>query len=120
MSTVIVVGAQWGDEGKAKVVDILSQASSACVRYQGGHNAGHTVVRGGRRFVFHLVPSGILVPHVIAAVAVAPLAAITLAMAFRSRFGAHRRIARVTLPIWGFVAVTGWIVYTMLYLVRWA
>ena len=59
-STVVVIGAQWGDEGKGKVVDLLSERCRAVVRFQGGHNAGHTVVIGGRKTVLHLIPSGIL------------------------------------------------------------
>ncbi|MCD6326509.1 adenylosuccinate synthase [bacterium] len=60
MSTLVVVGLQWGDEGKAKVIDILSEEADAVVRYSGGDNAGHTVVVDGKKFVFHLVPVGIL------------------------------------------------------------
>ncbi|GBC76941.1 Adenylosuccinate synthetase [bacterium HR08] len=60
MRNVVVVGAQWGDEGKGKIVDWLSAHFDIVVRYQGGHNAGHTVQVGGRRFVLHLIPSGIL------------------------------------------------------------
>jgi adenylosuccinate synthase len=60
MPSVIVVGAQWGDEGKAKIVDILSEKADIIVRFQGGSNAGHTVVANGNKFKFHLVPSGIL------------------------------------------------------------
>jgi adenylosuccinate synthase len=60
MSTVVVVGAQWGDEGKGKVVDVLSAHFDIVARYQGGHNAGHTIVVDGKKFVFQLVPSGIL------------------------------------------------------------
>lgn len=56
----IVVGSQWGDEGKGKLIDILSQDSDITVRYQGGNNAGHTVVVGDREYVFHLLPSAIL------------------------------------------------------------
>jgi len=59
-----VVGVQWGDEGKGKVVDILSQEYDCVARYQGGHNAGHTVSVGNRRHVLHLIPSGIFHPHV--------------------------------------------------------
>jgi adenylosuccinate synthase len=59
MNTVLV-GGQWGDEGKGKIVDILSRDADYIVRYQGGSNAGHTVVVGGREFIFHLIPSGIL------------------------------------------------------------
>src|SRR5437773_1518881 len=59
-----VVGAQWGDEGKGKVVDILSQRFDCVARYQGGHNAGHTINVGNRRHVLHLIPSGILQPRV--------------------------------------------------------
>lgn len=56
----IVVGLQWGDEGKGKLIDILSAHSDYIVRYQGGNNAGHTVIVNGQEFIFHLVPSGIL------------------------------------------------------------
>ena len=63
MNTV-VVGAQWGDEGKGKIIDYLSRRAHAVVRYQGGNNAGHTVYKGDRKFVMHLVPSGILHPGV--------------------------------------------------------
>jgi uncharacterized membrane protein YozB (DUF420 family) len=62
----------------------------------------------------------ILVPHILAAIAVGPLALVTLRRAFRQRFADHRRIARLTLPIWAFAAVTGWIVYVMLYLIDWS
>ncbi|MDX1382122.1 MAG: adenylosuccinate synthase [Thermoanaerobaculia bacterium] len=63
MSNVVVIGMQWGDEGKGKVVDILSPGFDAVVRFQGGHNAGHTVKFGDERFALHLVPSGILRPE---------------------------------------------------------
>ncbi|MFC1674991.1 adenylosuccinate synthase [Candidatus Omnitrophota bacterium] len=58
----VIVGTQWGDEGKGKIIDILSAEADYIVRYQGGSNAGHTVVAGGKKFVFHLIPSGILHP----------------------------------------------------------
>ncbi|MSQ24643.1 MAG: DUF420 domain-containing protein [Chloroflexi bacterium] len=67
----------------------------------------------------YVVYLGILVPHILAALAVGPLALFTLRRAFRSQFDAHRRIARVTLPIWAFVVVSGWAVYAMLYLIPW-
>ena len=57
---VVIVGAQWGDEGKGKIVDILAEKADVVVRFQGGNNAGHTVIVGGEKFVFHLVPSGAL------------------------------------------------------------
>ena len=57
---VVVVGTQWGDEGKGKIVDWLTDRAQGVVRFQGGHNAGHTLVIGGRRTVLHLIPSGIL------------------------------------------------------------
>ena len=59
-----VLGAQWGDEGKGKIVDLLTPHFSVVARYQGGHNAGHTVYVGPRKFVLHLIPSGILHPTV--------------------------------------------------------
>ena len=60
MSSVIVVGTQWGDEGKGKVVDLLSESTDFIVRFQGGNNAGHTLVVENKKFILHLVPSGIL------------------------------------------------------------
>lgn len=65
MSASLVVGAQWGDEGKAKVIDYLSEKIDIIVRYQGGANAGHTVCVDNRKFVFHLIPSGILYPNAV-------------------------------------------------------
>ncbi|MDH5527973.1 MAG: adenylosuccinate synthase [Nitrospirota bacterium] len=64
MPSLVVVGAQWGDEGKGKIVDLLTGQMELVARYQGGHNAGHTVVIGEEEFVLHLVPSGILRPGV--------------------------------------------------------
>ena len=60
--TAVVLGAQWGDEGKGKIVDVLSERFSAVARYSGGHNAGHTVIAGGQKFVLQLVPCGVLRP----------------------------------------------------------
>jgi adenylosuccinate synthase len=60
MPSVIVVGSQWGDEGKGKIVDFLSKKADVVARYQGGHNAGHTVVINNNKFILHLIPSGIL------------------------------------------------------------
>ncbi len=60
MANVIIVGAQWGDEGKGKIVDYLSEKADVVARYQGGNNAGHTVVINNNKFIFHLIPSGIL------------------------------------------------------------
>lgn len=57
---VVIVGTQWGDEGKGKIVDLLTEKAAAVVRFQGGHNAGHTLVIGGKKTVLHLIPSGIL------------------------------------------------------------
>jgi len=60
MSSVVVVGTQWGDEGKGKIVDLLTRYADFVVRFQGGNNAGHTLVVEGKKFVFHIIPSGIL------------------------------------------------------------
>jgi len=60
MPAHVVVGTQWGDEAKAKVVDYLAEHIDAVVRFNGGANAGHTVVVGNQQFIFHLIPSGIL------------------------------------------------------------
>ena len=62
---VVVLGTQWGDEGKGKIVDLLTDQASAVVRYQGGHNAGHTLVVAGEKTVLHLIPSGILRENVL-------------------------------------------------------
>jgi len=62
MPGIVIVGAQWGDEGKGKVTDLLAERASGIVRFQGGNNAGHTIVRDGEQFKFHLIPSGILYP----------------------------------------------------------
>ncbi len=62
MPATVIVGAQWGDEGKGKVVDLLAERSDVVVRFQGGNNAGHTIVRDGETFKLHLIPSGILYP----------------------------------------------------------
>ncbi|QTA86615.1 adenylosuccinate synthase [Desulfonema magnum] len=60
MSNIVIVGTQWGDEGKGKIVDLLAEFANAVVRFQGGNNAGHTMVVNGEQFISHLVPSGIL------------------------------------------------------------
>ena len=65
MSATVVVGTQWGDEGKGKLTDLLAKEMDMVVRYQGGHNAGHTIVVDGRRFALQLLPSGILYDHVV-------------------------------------------------------
>ena len=64
MPATVVVGTQWGDEGKGKVTDLLAKETAMVVRYQGGHNAGHTIVVDGERFALQLLPSGILYDHV--------------------------------------------------------
>jgi len=63
-SNVVVIGTHWGDEGKGKIVDLLTEDAKAVVRFQGGHNAGHTLVVNGEKTVLHLIPSGILRTHV--------------------------------------------------------
>jgi adenylosuccinate synthase len=63
LANVVVIGAQWGDEGKGKITDLLSKSADVVVRYQGGVNAGHTVVVQGQTFKLHLIPSGILYPE---------------------------------------------------------
>ena len=60
MANVVIVGTQWGDEGKGKIVDLLTEHADFVVRFQGGNNAGHTLVVNGKKYVFHLIPSGIL------------------------------------------------------------
>lgn len=58
--TAVIIGAQWGDEGKGKIVDVLSEKFAVVARYAGGHNAGHTVIINGKKFILQLVPCGIL------------------------------------------------------------
>ncbi len=60
MANIVIVGTQWGDEGKGKIVDLLAEFADLVVRFQGGNNAGHTMVVDGEQFISHLVPSGIL------------------------------------------------------------
>ena len=62
MPATVVVGTQWGDEGKGRIVDLLAKDVRLVLRYQGGHNAGHTIVVGEERFALQLVPSGVLYP----------------------------------------------------------
>src|SRR5260370_41979435 len=62
-SVTVVVGTQWGDEGKGKLVDLLSNAADLCIRFQGGSNAGHTVVNTYGEFKLHLIPCGIFNPN---------------------------------------------------------
>ena len=59
-NNIFLIGTHWGDEGKGKVVDVLSENANACIRFQGGHNAGHTLVINDKKFILHLIPSGIL------------------------------------------------------------
>ena len=62
MANIIILGSQWGDEGKGKIVDLFSDRFDIVARYQGGHNAGHTVFIGLKKFILKLIPSGILRP----------------------------------------------------------
>ena len=100
MNNVIVLGAQWGDEGKGKVVDLLAERFDIVARYQGGHNAGHTVFIGEKKFILKLIPSGILRPGVTAVVGngvVVDLAALAEEMAMLEAAGidvqSHLRIS---------------------------
>ncbi len=62
MAGIVIVGAQWGDEGKGKITDLFAEHAELVIRFQGGNNAGHTIVRDGVKWKFHLIPSGILYP----------------------------------------------------------
>ena len=64
MPITVILGAQWGDEGKGKITDLLAAEADVVARFGGGDNAGHTVTVGTERFALHLIPSGILYPHV--------------------------------------------------------
>lgn len=63
MASIVILGLQWGDEGKGKFVDVVAKTADLVVRFQGGNNAGHTIILGNKKFVFHLLPSGVLSPH---------------------------------------------------------
>ena len=65
----IIIGTQWGDEGKGRIVDLLCANSDYAVRFNGGNNAGHTIIVNGKKYPFHLVPSGILQPKTIGVIA---------------------------------------------------
>ena len=65
MPAVVIIGAQWGDEGKGKATDLLAEHIDYVVKFNGGNNAGHTVVIGDKKFALHLLPSGILTPDVV-------------------------------------------------------
>src|SRR5580692_8982987 len=100
IGNIVVLGAQWGDEGKGKVVDLFSEKFSVVARYQGGHNAGHTVFIGPKKFVLKLIPSGILRPGVQAVIGngvVIDLAALLDEMAALEKAGidvtSHLRIS---------------------------
>src|SRR5690625_3836795 len=69
MPAITLVGAQWGDEGKGKATDLVGEQVDYVVRYQGGNNAGHTVVIGDEKYALHLLPSGILSPNVVPVIA---------------------------------------------------
>jgi adenylosuccinate synthase len=68
MKTLAIIGSQWGDEGKGKITDLLSEKCDIVVRYQGGNNAGHTIIVDGKKIVLHLIPSGVLHPHSVAVI----------------------------------------------------
>src|ERR1700761_851368 len=68
MSNIVILGPQWGDEGKGKLVDLLAGQFDYIVRYQGGNNAGHTILIGDRKFILRLIPSGILHPGKLAVI----------------------------------------------------
>ncbi|GAB4021017.1 MAG: adenylosuccinate synthase [Bdellovibrio sp.] len=68
MQTLAIIGSQWGDEGKGKITDLLGQKCDVVVRYQGGNNAGHTIIVGNKKTVLHLIPSGILHPHCVSVI----------------------------------------------------
>ena len=63
MANTVILGAQWGDESKGGTTDFLAENADVVARYQGGDNAGHTIIVGEQKFVFHLLPSGLLYPH---------------------------------------------------------
>jgi adenylosuccinate synthase len=67
--TTVIIGTQWGDEGKGKIVDVYASGAAYAVRFHGGNNAGHTVVIGDKKFFFHLIPSGIFQPKTVAVIA---------------------------------------------------
>ena len=111
MANIVVLGTQWGDEGKGKIVDLLTPAFKAVARYQGGHNAGHTVYIRGKKIVLHLIPSGILHPGTLClignGVVIDPRAfleeldALKSAVGIRDEFLVVSRTAHLILPYHG-------------------
>ena len=99
MPVTVVVGAQWGDEGKAKVIDLLAKEHGYVVRYQGGHNAGHTVVVGGERYALQLIPSGILYDHVVPVIANGVVVDLPDAVRRDRRARVARRVVRSRLQV---------------------
>ena len=69
MKTLAIIGAQWGDEGKGKITDLLGQKADLVIRFQGGNNAGHTIIVGEKKIVLHQIPSGILHPSCVSVIA---------------------------------------------------
>ena len=65
MPSTVLIGAQWGDEGKGKVTDLIAREYDYVVRYQGGNNAGHTVIHGDKKLALHLMPSGVMYEHAV-------------------------------------------------------
>ena len=94
MANVVVVGAQWGDEGKGKIVDWLSERADVIARFQGGHNAGHTLVIDGKVYKLHAIPSGILRPNVSCVIG----NGVVLSVAFDQRDCDHRGAGRGNFP----------------------
>ena len=105
MPATVVVGTQWGDEGKGKLTDLLAGEMDLVVRYQGGHNAGHRIVVDGEAFALQLVPSGVLYPHITPVigngVVVDPsvLLAEVDALASRASTSARRTAGSTTTPL---------------------
>ena len=111
MAVRVIIGAQWGDEGKAKYIDILAAKADMVVRYQGGNNAGHTVVVDNKVYKFHLVPSGILYPNTLCVIGngvVIDVKGLLEEMAELAEQGVHFENLRISLrahlvmpyPIW--------------------
>jgi len=93
-TNVVVVGVQWGDEGKGKVVDTLAEHFQIVARYQGGANAGHTVLVGGRKYVLQLLPTGIIRPDKSAAIG---NGVVVDPEAFSKKFASWKRPARASM-----------------------
>ena len=114
MTSVVVVGTQWGDEGKGKITDFLSANAEVIARYQGGDNAGHTIVIDGKKFKLHLIPSGIFFPEKISVIGngvVVNPKSLVKELAYLHEEGVSTdSLVSLTVPMSSFLTISNWTV----------